>query len=189
MRIIILLFCIIMIVSGPLSAQEPDSTSARTALEQKEKKPPISDRVYFGGSIGFSFGDYSRVSIAPLVGYRLNRMFSVGVKAAYEYIKDKRYTETVTFHNYGGSFFTRFRPHRQVYLHGEFAYFSYEYRTVIRTSERDWVPFLYLGGGYIQPLSKRSSMVVEVLFDVLQDDKSPYEDWYPFVSVGIVVGI
>jgi hypothetical protein len=29
---------------------------------------------------------------------------------------------------------------------------------------------------------------VEVLFDVLQDNNSPYDDWEPFVSVGVGVG-
>ena len=55
-------------------------------------------------------------------------------------------------------------------------------------SERDWVPFLFLGGGYIQPLGDRTWLTVEILFDVLQDDKSPYEDWEPFLSIGVGVG-
>jgi len=51
------------------------------------------------------------------------------------------------------------------------------------------VPFLMLGGGYIQPISPTTSLFVEVLFDVLQDSNSPYDAWTPFVSVGISVGL
>jgi hypothetical protein len=35
---------------------------------------------------------------------------------------------------------------------------------------------------------KGPSNVYEVLFDVLQDSNSPYEDWAPFVSIGVGVG-
>jgi hypothetical protein len=31
-------------------------------------------------------------------------------------------------------------------------------------------------------------MFVQVLFDVLQNNDSPYDDWEPFFSIGIGVG-
>jgi hypothetical protein len=37
-------------------------------------------------------------------------------------------------------------------------------------------------------MGRNTALMVEVLFDVLQDDNSPYEDWSPFVSVGVGVG-
>jgi len=51
------------------------------------------------------------------------------------------------------------------------------------------VPFLLLGGGLVQRISPRTALTVEVLFDVLQDDNSPYDSGEPFVSVGVGVGI
>jgi len=182
-------FCAVMLVSGALLAQTPDSTAYKAPEEpEKEKQQSGVQRVYYGGYVGFSFGDYTRISFAPLVGFRLTRMWSAGVKAAYEYVEDKRYSETVTSHNYGGSFFARLRPHPRMYLHGEFAYMSYEYQTASLSSEREWVPFLLLGGGIVQPISKKASAFIEVLFDVLQDENSPYADWDPWISIGVSAG-
>jgi len=189
MRGFLLVFFAVMLLSGALFAQQPDST----VYEAPEAPPPAKSssgpsRIYYGGTLGFNFGDYTRFSIAPLVGYRLAKRWSVGGKGIYEYIKDKRYETDVTSHNYGGSLFTRFRPHPRFYLHGEYAYMSYEWQTSNLTSERQWVPFLLLGGGYVQPISPRASLFVEVLFDVLQDGNSPYEEWNPWISIGVAAG-
>ena len=188
------LFLAAMLVSGALFAQQPDSTAQRPPDEREQGEKPkssssLADRLYFGGSIGFSFGDYSRISVTPMVGYRLTEMWSIGVRIGYEYIKDERYRETLTSSNYGGSAFLRFRPIPQLYLHGEYAYYSYKFQTETFESEREWVPFLFAGGGYVQRISPRVSAFVEVLVDVLQDDRSPYDDWDPMISVGVWAGL
>jgi len=188
MHRLILVFFALMLLSGTALAQQPDSTAYHAPETPPAVKQKTASRIYYGGTLGLSFGDYSRISIAPLVGYRLAKMWSVGAKGVYEYIKDKRYTTDITSHNYGGSLFARFRPHPRIYLHGEYAYMSYEYQTANLSSEREWVPFLLLGGGIVQPISPRASFFVEVLFDVLQDDNSPYEEWNPWISVGVAAG-
>jgi hypothetical protein len=183
--------------AGSAFAQEPDTTATAPppAAEVTAQTPPagvekesIWSRMYFGGTVGLSFGDYFRISVQPLVGYRVTPKFSVGGKVGYEYIKDKRYSETFTSNNYGGSVFSRYRIVPPVYAHGEFAYISYEYKTSEVSSDRSWVPFLFLGGGYVQSMGRNASVFFEVLFDVLQSDKSPYKDWEPFISVGVGVG-
>jgi hypothetical protein len=55
-------------------------------------------------------------------------------------------------------------------------------------SERNWVPFLLLGGGFVQRVGPNAAVYVEVLFDVIQDENSPYEDWDPIISIGGGVG-
>jgi hypothetical protein len=55
-------------------------------------------------------------------------------------------------------------------------------------SNREWVSFLFLGGGFSQPISKNTWFTAEVLFDVLQNENSPYAAWEPFFSVGFGVG-
>ena len=149
---------------------------------KKQKKP-----VYYGGTVGLSFGDYFRISVAPLVGVYLSPKASVGGRFIYEYVEDKRFDPKLTSSNYGGSAFARYRLVPQAYAHAEFAYMSYEYNSIVG-SNREWVPFVLLGGGYVQPLSPKTSFFVEVLFDVLQDSKSPYEEWNPWVSVGVAAG-
>ena len=48
------------------------------------------------------------------------------------------------------------------YAQAEAASYNYERFFIGGGSERDWVPFLLLGGGYIQPLGDRTWLTVEV---------------------------
>jgi len=56
------------------------------------------------------------------------------------------------------------------------------------SKKRQWISFLYVGGGYSLPISKTTSLNAEVLWDILQDDDSPYKTVEPFFNVGIAVG-
>jgi hypothetical protein len=164
-------------------------TDDSVKVERTQKQP---SKWYYGGNIGLNFwNDYFYLGIFPLAGYKVSPQFSVGAKIGYAYYS---YNDTdFSSHNYGGSIFTRYRVIPQIYLHGEFAYWSYESQTfnVVNQqfeTERTWVPFLLLGGGYAQMVSPNVWVFVEVLFDVIQDSNSPYENWDPFVSFGVGVG-
>lgn len=174
----------------------PDSTKTNQPQQEVQQSQP--SKWYYGGTVGFNFwGDYFYLSVNPLIGYQVSPKFSVGGKVQYAYINDSRYDPLeLTSHNYGAGIFARFRPIYQVYLHAEFDYASYENYTVYTPlvgqpyaeSERNWVPFLLLGGGFVQRVGPNASVYVEVLFDVIQDENSPYEDWDPIISVGGGVG-
>jgi hypothetical protein len=168
----------------PLLAQQPDSTLIPPPPEQ-----PKQQRVFYGGTLGIGFGSTFRISVQPFVGYVFTPQLSGGVKVGYEYVRQESYGTKTTWNNYGASVFGRYRFIPRAYAHAELAYMNYGYKVSEFTSDRTWVPFLLLGGGYIQPISPTTSFFVEVLFDVLQDSHSPYDSWTPFVSVGVMVGI
>jgi hypothetical protein len=65
---------------------------------------------------------------------------------------------------------------------------NYELYNELGESQREWLPFLLIGAGYSQRLCGNVYAFVEVLFDVLQSDKSPYRNWEPFTSIGIGAG-
>ncbi len=123
-----------------------------------------------------------------MVGYHINPVLSAGLRFKYQYVSANLYGTDFNASNYGGSVFTYARVHPNIYLQAEFEYMSYEWPTVGGSSIRDWVPFLFLGGGAVKQLSGNVSLVASVLFDVLQDDNSPYGEWEPMFSVGIVAG-
>ncbi len=179
----------------PAVSPQPDSTAKQVPAATQQVEPAVKEapaakgNVFFGGSLGVSFGSYFRLSVQPMVGYNFNQKFSGGFKLGYEYINDKRYDPTVTWHNYGASVFGRFRFIPQAYLHAEFAYINYGAKTTHLETERIWVPFLYLGAGYYKSISPSTALFIEVLFDVLQDSNSPYEAWQPMISFGVVAGI
>jgi hypothetical protein len=179
-----ILFVMIAAISlQPLLAQAP-ADGENATQERTAPPPPAQSRIYYGGTLGFNlFGDILRLSVQPLVGYKITNQFSVGAKVGYEYLKDKRFDPTLTFHNYGASVFTRYRFVPQAYGHAEFAGLNFDYPT-----GREWVPFLLVGGGYAQQISSNAWVFAEVLFDVLQSSKSPYKAWEPWISVGVGVG-
>lgn len=135
-----------------------------------------------------TFGSYTVIGVEPMIGYKATPKLSTGVKARYNYIKDDRYTTSRTTSTYGGSIFGRYLVTPTFYAQAEAASYNYEYFYIGGGSEREWVPFLFMGGGYIQPLGERTWLNIEILFDVLQDSKSPYDDWEPFFSIGIGTG-
>jgi len=186
MKTLICIVSIFGILAVPAIAQDE---SLETTMNRNEMNKPAYNRVYYGGKIGLSIGTYFRVAVSPLIGYRLTPKFSVGAKIGYEYIRDKRYSDTLVSSNYGGSVFTRYRMHPRAFAQAEFAYLSYQYKVSENLSERSWIPFLLVGAGYIQPLSPKTSLIITVLVDVLQDEKSPYKAWDPVVTLGIEVGL
>ena len=179
---------VLFVLAGSVFAQQKDSTTVKKSPPKKAEP----SRIYYGGNIGLSFGSYFRISVAPMIGYILSPKTSVGAKIGYEYIEDKRYDNKRTYNNYGGSLFFRYRVIPQAYIHTEFAYMSYKYKVQTQLgnidSDRQWVPFLLLGAGYVQPVSPNTSLFIEVLFDVLNDPNSPYEKGSPWISVGVGVG-
>ena len=156
--------------------------------KQKKQKSPLVQRMYFGGGMGLTFGTYTRIGLYPLVGYKFTPKFSGGVKVLYEYVKDNYYTPAYESSNYGGSLFTRYRLFPSLYLHAEYEMVNYEWYYVYGENSREWVPFLYLGGGYSQNLGGNAWLNMQVLFDVLQDSRSPYRQWEPIFSIGVGMG-
>jgi hypothetical protein len=178
----------------PEAAPPPVAPAAASAAATSETPPPADKpkkkrEIFYGGTIGATFGDYTSISISPMIGMMLNPRVAVGVEATYEYVEDESYGVKVTGSNYGGGVFGRFFPVPRFYGHAEFDYMSYEYQISGQETDRTWVPFLLVGGGLVQRISPRSAFFVEVLFDVLQDDNSPYDSGEPFVSVGVGVGM
>lgn len=170
-------------------AKSDPVTQTRQEVAQPKKKAALNpNKMYFGGYANLSFGRYTVLGIEPMVGYKLTPKFSVGGKLSYEYINDKRHDVDYSASNYGLSFFSRYRLTQRLYVHAEYSAMNYKLYDIMGESERDWVSFLFLGGGFSQPISRNTWLTAEVLFDVLQNENSPYKDWEPFFSVGFGVG-
>lgn len=165
------------------------SFAAPRELLPQSSERSAGDRIYWGGGISLAFWNYTAIRIEPLVGYRFTPKFSAGAKVMYEYLRYDRFGETVDSHSFGGSLFARFRFVEQLYAHAEYGRQSYERVVDVRgNQERVAYPLFLLGGGFVQRTGKRTSLYFEVLYDVLQDDDSPYDNGGPFLSIGVAVG-
>jgi len=165
---------------------------SRTPEEKKDAMPFIK-KLYFGGTFGASFGNYTTITVAPTIGYRLKPSLHTGLKFYYTYSKQlvtiNRKEESYTYHSYGIGTFLRWFPFRDLYLHVAPEMMNYQQNTILNTGEvietHEWVPFVWAGAGYRKMLGKNSWMTMHVLFDLVQDSNSPYRKWEPNYSVGI----
>ena len=173
-----------------------DTTQVSTQQEQtpppqkppKKQQPPLYKRVYVGGYATLTVGSYTRIGLYPLIGYKIKPKLSAGLKFGYEYVSDRRWSTNYQTSNYGGSVFARYRVIPRLYAHVEYEMINYELYNFDGTSNREWVPFFYVGGGYSQPIGRHVWLTAQVLFDVLQDERSPYNRWDPVFSVGVAAG-
>ena len=164
------------------------SFAAPRELLPQSSERSAGDRIYWGGGISLAFWNYTAIRIEPLIGYRITPAFSVGGKVMYECLRYQRFGGTVDSHSYGGSLFARYRFIEQLYGHAEYGGANYETVTVQGDEPRIGYPFLMLGGGFMQRTGRRTSLFYEILYDVLQDEASPYRNGGPFISVGVAVG-
>lgn len=166
---------------------EPKKNQAKNE-NQKKSAVPFIKKFYFGGTFGATFGNYTSITVAPTVGYRLRPSVYTGLKVYYTYSSQKIQGEKYDYHNYGFGTFLRWFAFSDLYLHLAPEVFSYEYLTVDNnsnvTSRKEWVPYLWAGAGIRKRTSKRSWVSVHVLFDLLNDKNSPYDQWEPNLVIG-----
>jgi hypothetical protein len=191
MRPHLLLLVCIMLGSGICKAQDYAITTPPPKAPSTKKDPrPMKDRLWFGGGVSLMFGTVTNLGVAPMVGYKIDQKgkWSAGLGLNYFYFKDTRYVVPYESSNYGWSLFQRYRVIPQAFLHASFNSQNYEiYNPFGDRFQREWVPFLMVGGGYAQQLGGNSYMLFQIAWDVIQDVRSPYGA-QPFFSVGAGVG-
>ncbi|MFC2123928.1 hypothetical protein ACFLU5_03875 [Bacteroidota bacterium] len=163
-----------------------EEASAQIEME-KGAKPAWKERVYFGGSFGGSFGTITYFDVSPVVGYMIRRNLSGGVGITYQYYNDKSIDYTTNI--YGGRVFVRqnFRFMKiPLFAYAEYENVNYEYIVQITQdgliTRREWIPGILIGGGFFQQIGKRSGFMIAVLYYVLYNERSPYNN--PVVRVG-----
>jgi len=180
-RIVLFAALVLMVLGNTLVAQESKDTR------------PFSERVWFGGGVGLSFGTFTAIQLDPMVGYKLDRegKLSLGVGGSYWYFRDNRFATPYDFSAYGYRTFGRYRFIEQAFAHVEFLHMNVEASRFGPLSEikpRIWVPHLLVGGGYVQSMGGRGSIFIQVLFDVWQDPNSIYYGRGPILGGGFGFG-
>ncbi|MEM6523905.1 MAG: hypothetical protein AAGF85_06065 [Bacteroidota bacterium] len=155
-----------------------------------EERSPLRDRIFFGGNLGFAFGDITFVEVAPLVGYRVTDKLSGGLQVQYRYRNDKRFTPDLDATDYGANVFARYNLPAPFFLQAEYEYLNFEFFDTQRDTQRESFSSFLVGGGMAQPLGRRAFLVVTALYNLSYDDTEeprPYDN--PLVlRVGINAG-
>jgi hypothetical protein len=72
----------------------------------REQKPPLRERMFFGGSLGLQFGTYTDIQVTPIVGLWVRPRIAVAAGPNFRYYKDPYYETTM----YGGNAYLQFVP-------------------------------------------------------------------------------
>lgn len=144
------------------------------------------DKLEFGGSLGMNFGDYTSVTIAPMVGYRFHPMFSAGGGLGYSYYKYDKYNVVDKEHTLSLNTYARFYPVQFIVLSLQPSigrtWYTQE-RNGQKFSDNKFVPTVVVGGGL-----RLGNMTAQIMYDVVQDKYSPYGNKI-FYSVGYVFSL
>ncbi len=143
-----------------------------------------------GGSAGLggSFGDNSgwSLNLAPRLGYALSPAAEVGLIGNFSYSKSDWYTST----NIG------IGPYMQYYIGSRFfaqaLYQHYFISVKDKYSSRNFSAnedALYLGGGYLQPIGRNASLQFGLMYNVLYNEKTSYQNGALIPSIGVVMGL
>ncbi len=152
-----------------------------------EEKPPLKDRLYYGGNFGFQFGTVTLIDISPLVGVMVTPRFSSGIGITYQFFDDRRFVGGQTS-SYGGRIFSRYNVLPNVFAHAEFESINFDnYNVISDQFERIWSNALFLGGGYFAPFGQNGGANFTFLYNVLHDNlRSPYGEPY-VIRIGFVL--
>jgi hypothetical protein len=161
-------------VSPPVIIQEPkkqvtkpDSAVVKSETKVKEYKEPvpIKDRFFTGGGFGLSFGTYTNVQLAPILGFKVTDWFAAGVGLTYIYIGDAFSSENFI----GKKVFLQGQIYKGVFAHAEYENFS-------SLSEKYSVNATLAGAGYRQMISNKVGLDLMLLLNLDQSTRSAYAD-------------
>ncbi|HTQ28650.1 MAG TPA: hypothetical protein VMI35_10995 [Puia sp.] len=156
-----------------------------SAQDQPASQGFDKSKLFIGGTLGLSFGDYTIINVSPQVGYHFTEHFAAGAGINYIYYNYRYYAadgslyERDTYSYIGMNVFGRLYPIRQFFLQAqpEVNYvwgkqYNYGY-ALDYTLPSQFVPSLLLGGGAAIPAGN-GAITISVLYDVLQNSLSPY---------------
>ncbi|HNW57557.1 MAG TPA: hypothetical protein PKM69_07270 [Bacteroidales bacterium] len=155
------------------------------AQEVVNEKPPLSERLFIGGSFGLQFGTVTNIQVAPVLGVWLLPRMNVAAGPSFQYYKDS-YGSTLI---YGGRAYSEFvfvqdlnnviplGVNLGLFIHTEYEGLSLEKNFFVAdgASGRVFQGTFFGGLGISEPLGRRSSIDIELLW-VLSGNKCQTHD-------------
>ena len=177
-KYVIMIACLSMAVAAAGQMYEPGVT---------EQRPPLRQRLFFGGSIGLQFGTVTNIEVSPLIGIWVLPRLAFAGGPSFQYYDDPYGNTTI----YGGRAIFQLDViqnlnnliplglHMGIFATGEYAALSLEksfFTTNPDSSGRIYDGTFLLGGGISQPTGKRSRMNLSFLWTVTRNDYGIYDN-------------
>jgi len=174
----------------------PDIQAQRD--EEEEDLKPI-DRIFFGGNFSLMFGNITNIEISPLVGYYITPRLAAGTGIRFEYYRDKGFYYPYQTSIYGGNIFSRYNIIKNLgeginfglntglFIQAEYEILSLEreyFDPPYTEDGRFLAHSVLVGGGIIQPLGRRSALLLTILYNLNENARSPYSN--PIIRMGVI---
>ena len=188
----LLLLLILLFSFTNLYAQQKKKEKVKEKVKEEQR---FVDKIFFGGTIGMVFGTVTRIDIQPTIGMWVIPQWAIGFGGRYTFLKGQ-------YNPYGGggssnktniwglSGFTEIVPIRDfddafkigikggVVLHGEWEGLYLDKGQIDPSSTtnegKGWVHMFLVGGGYRVPVGERAAINILVLWDLTNNNYSPY---------------
>ena len=158
----------------------------------KEDAPPISERLFFGGSFNLQFGTITDIEVAPVVGFWILPKIAVAAGPSYTFYKDplgqtsiyggRAYAEYLVFRD-----LNEFIPvglHTGLLLHAEDEALSLSLKELGLSADngRTTINTVLAGIGINQQMGSRASINLMILWAL---NNSPYYSYSnPVIRIG-----
>lgn len=155
-------------------------------------------KVFFGGNFSLMLGTETYIDLSPVAGYRITRRLSAGAGPIYQFYSIKTFGGRYSFHIYGGRAFASYTVindlNRLIPLGFSTSIFAYTEDEALNMerklldvmlpegSGRFWLNNMLVGGGIGQPVGKRSSFNIMILWSLNETAASLYQN--PLVRFG-----
>jgi len=141
--------------------------------------------MFFGGNLSFSGKPTRTVGVSPVFGIHIFPDFGVGLGADYFYAKRNENQ----INSYGGKVFFQYHITKSLYAKSQFSYLNYNGTWLDTRYDSQFVPYLFVGGGFQRPITSRAILELELLFDVLQDESSVFDSGQPIFNAGLLFAL
>lgn len=167
----------------------------------QEELPSRKGKLFLVPELWLSFGTFTYVEVAPVLGYQVTERLSVGLGPHYIYQAQKAtplYPYSYNTHLYGLKAFTRFtlilnaeqflpfRLFSELFAHVEYEGISLEKAYFYAPYYQDDGRFIYqgllAGGGFTQRVGMFNSISFMVLWNLNESSRSPYSN--PVFRIG-----
>jgi len=159
-KIGILFWTLLILLCGTAYAQEDEGQGSYTEGSESGGGVPLMERLYFGGNVGFGFGDVTFYDISPLVGYRITNDFSMGIGGTYRYTHNKFFNTKFTVT--GGRVFARYDLTDVIYPYIEYERLGFRFGG--SDQPREVSEAVFGGAGFFQPIGRRGGINVLALY-------------------------
>lgn len=157
----------------------PNSNDLSTARKIKSLEGvPLKKRLAFGGTLQVHAGDPVRVDFSPLLGYKFDKRFSMGIGGTYRtsFGKDEAFIPSGDKSVFGGRVFSEYVVFKSFFAHAEYESLKSTVVTIAAkdTAVRKWSNGVLVGIGKSYAFSKGLMGNVTVLYNLTHDDNSPH---------------